>query len=90
MIRWIKNKIWWWRYRKYLRSDKWKRKRNERLVIDKCRCQECGIQSNLQIHHLTYKNVFNENMEDLTTLCIDCHQKKHKNKRLKNWKNQKN
>ena len=27
----------------------------------------------LEIHHLTYENVYNEKLEDLATLCHDCH-----------------
>ena len=87
MIKWIKNYFWWKRYRKYLRSDKWKHVRNARLVRDKCRCQSCGIQSNLEVHHLTYKNVFKEHMNDLTTLCEKCHKQVHRKKEIEEWKN---
>jgi cytochrome c len=31
----------------------------------------------LEIHHKTYKNIFNEKMEDLELLCHSCHQQEH-------------
>lgn len=33
---------------------------------------------NLQIHHIHYNNIGNEKMEDLVTLCINCHAEIHK------------
>ena len=64
-------------YSKYLKSQEWKKKREEVLERDGYKCQKCEATENLQVHHLTYKNIFNEPLEDLQTLCADCHRKVH-------------
>lgn len=68
-------------YRKYLKSKEWKSIRVEVLHRDRNRCTGCNTYSNngrgLEIHHLTYKNIFNEDLEDLVTLCTECHKKAH-------------
>jgi len=70
----------WWRlYRMYLDSLCWKSRRLERLAIDDSQCTYCGARNTvLQIHHLTYERVGNEDVNtDLTTLCETCHSKAH-------------
>lgn len=68
-------------YKKYMKSDKWQSKKQERIAIDKG-CVMCGrtleqIKS-IQVHHITYKNLGNENvLEDICTLCGSCHKKIH-------------
>ena len=32
----------------------------------------------LHVHHRTYDNIFRETLDDLTTLCEDCHEAHHK------------
>jgi len=64
-------------YEEYLRSLRWRLKREERLKLDGYACQECGTTSEqyqLDVHHLTYERLGNERMEDLQTLCVLCHQ----------------
>ena len=63
--------------KEYMKSPKWKRKRQKRLDIDGHRCVLCDTKSNLNIHHTTYSNFRNEEMEDLRTLCRDCHNSVH-------------
>jgi hypothetical protein len=46
----------------------------QRLIIAKFRCAACGSTDKIQVHHLTYARIFNENMEDLLPLC-DLHHK---------------
>lgn len=74
-------------YNQYMKSDEWKRKRAERLKIDKYRCQGCGAIGTrgnpLTVHHITYfKNgkciLGNENVKyDLVTCCTVCHRTLH-------------
>ena len=69
-------------YETYLRSDEWRRKAEERLELDGHKCQMCGCQGTatnpLQVHHLTYHNIYRENIDkDLVTLCKVCHQNIH-------------
>jgi len=63
-------------YEEYLRSPEWRRKRKERLKLDRNTCQKCGTTSReyrLEVHHLTYERLGSERMEDLQTLCVLCH-----------------
>lgn len=66
-------------YNSYIRSDKWKQKRNEFIKKYKvCAC--CGSNENLNVHHLSYDNLGNESDEDLLLLCSRCHKYVHKGK----------
>lgn len=66
-------------YTKYLNSPEWKRIRNSVLERDNFRCAVCGTSTGLNVHHITYKNIFNEqeNLSDLVTLCRKCHKTIH-------------
>lgn len=68
-------------YLDYLQSDGWKEKRQLRLQKDSFKCQLCGKDNNLQVHHLNYRNLGKENIDhDIITLCEGCHKIAHKNK----------
>ena len=70
------------KYERYLRSNEWRSKRNQRLKIDGHKCVYCGAKEHLNVHHLTYENVGHEKMCDLITLCQECHTRLHKGN---NW-----
>jgi hypothetical protein len=61
------------RYYAYLVSPQWSRKRQ--LVLDRCGgiCERCGWADATEIHHITYKRVFNELLPDLLGVCSGCH-----------------
>jgi len=64
-------------YYGYLNSKEWKAIVN---FIKKDRggqCERCNNKRSLQVHHKTYDNIFQENMEDLELLCGKCHKKEH-------------
>ena len=62
-------------YHDYLKSQEWQEKRSERLLIDQYKCQRCGSPMHLNVHHLNYDSVGNEDVyNDLITLCKYCHQ----------------
>ena len=66
-------------YSEYLKSPAWKTRRTERAEIDGWKCAICGSDENLNVHHLTYKNIGNENVQtDLVTLCRKCHASLHR------------
>lgn len=72
-------------YDDYLNSDHWKRTRTQRLLeaeinetwnLIRCDRKECGLfvpLLALDVHHITYKNLGREEMEDLAVLCRSCH-----------------
>lgn len=59
------------RYIEYLNSDKWYRIRLMILDRDNHKCTMCSSTKNLEIHHKTYKYVYQEekHLYSLTTLC---------------------
>ena len=64
-------------YLEYLLSPEWQAKRAERLKLDNYKCTVCGQEDFLEVHHLTYVRLGRERMEDLRTLCEDCHEDGH-------------
>jgi len=69
-----------YRYNKYiyLKSALWQDKRKLVLARDNCHCVDCGANHNLQVHHLRYTHLGKELLDDLVTVCGDCHFKRHK------------
>ncbi len=61
-------------YLDYLQSEKWKTKREQRLHLSKHKCSACGQSGLLDVHHLTYARIFNEEMSDLLPLCRRHHE----------------
>lgn len=62
-------------YSTYIKSKEWKEKREERLRIDGYRCVICKGSDNLEVHHLHYESLTNEDpLHDLITVCSgQCH-----------------
>lgn len=69
-------------YAKYLKSAEWNEIRVD-VLINRKRCERCGSKKRLEVHHLTYKNIFNEQPDDLELLCKKCHVSEHKQKKNK-------
>jgi 5-methylcytosine-specific restriction endonuclease McrA len=63
-------------YLSYLRSKEWREKRKEFLEEANYECSECGEKKNLQVHHLNYDCVGEEDFDDVEVLCKECHQNK--------------
>ena len=61
----------------YLASKRWQEKRQKILKRDDHICQGCETKNRLEIHHISYRKLGYEPLEDLITLCRDCHQKQH-------------
>jgi len=72
---------WWEWYSAYLLSPKWHAKRAKVLARDRntCRAEGCGKPAT-QVHHLTYERVGDELLDDLVSVCDDCHDKCHPRK----------
>lgn len=68
-------------YQHYIRhSSQWKNKRLQKLTETEGRCQcpnGCFAFGPLEIHHTTYRNLFDEPMDDLVVLCSLHHESAH-------------
>lgn len=66
-------------YREYLKTEHWQEVRKARLSVDKYRCYLCGTSKRLNVHHLRYDNLGDENVrKDLISLCLHCHLMLHR------------
>lgn len=63
-------------YHAYLNSKEWQAKRRKILKMAGYKCRKCGARAT-QVHHETYKRIYNEKLTDLTALCADCHNSIH-------------
>lgn len=66
-------------YQQYLNSTHWRDFRRQVYSKRKC-CQKCTAKKNLNIHHITYKNLGKETQDDVLVLCNDCHFRGHRKK----------
>lgn len=67
-------------YKLYLQSIEWKQKKELLFSIKGKVCERCKSIKEIQVHHKTYANVFNEKLNDLEVICKKCHYKEHFNK----------
>lgn len=65
-------------YQDYLESYLWKNKRDWIIQLANFKCQNCGSNKGLVVHHINYNSVGNESIEDVEVLCKKCHSEKHK------------
>ena len=63
--------------KEYMTSFGWRMKREAVLRRDNSCCQSCGATERLEVHHITYKRLGNEDLGDLIVVCRNCHQKIH-------------
>lgn len=63
--------------RKYYKSEAWKEKRILVLRRDDYTCQSCLIQEATEVHHKSYRFLFNEPLFDLVSVCHNCHKQIH-------------
>lgn len=65
---------WRWLYDTYMASNAWKAKQFARRERDAQKCSECGVGWPLEVHHLHYRTIGDEDVaHDLKTLCERCH-----------------
>jgi len=63
-------------HKDYIESDKWKKRRNEKLEQENYNCERCGGSAN-QCHHKHYRHFNSTNKEaeihSLMAVCRECH-----------------
>lgn len=60
-------------YLTYIKSPAWAARRRRALTRAGYRCQLCGKERWLHVHHNRYENLGHEADIDLTVLCKECH-----------------
>jgi hypothetical protein len=75
-----KQAFWNW-YDAYLQSDTWRAKRAQALKRDNGLCQGCLKRPATQVHHLTYAHVGDELLFELASICDECHERAHEERR---------
>lgn len=61
------------KYEWYLASEDFDKIRQSVFQRDGFKCVACGSTEKIVPHHLTYQNIYHENLRDLVTLCSRCH-----------------
>lgn len=68
------------KYKAYLKSNEWVQLKIDLIQDRGCKCERCNRSrkpTSLQVHHITYKRLYNELASDLELLCRGCHMKEH-------------
>ena len=61
---------------KYYQTAHWREMAKRRKEYDGWKCVQCGATDSLETHHWRYE-LFNEDLSDLVTLCVVCHEWMH-------------
>lgn len=64
-------------YLDYLQSIQWRYLAARVRARDGHACRDCGSRTSLHVHHLTYERIFHEPLDDLITVCDECHRARH-------------
>ena len=63
------------KYALYLHTKWWAMMRYKALVRDKWACVKCGSKKKVSVDHINYPGFGKEKLEDVQTLCLECHSK---------------
>lgn len=66
------------KYHEYLNTGQWKEKRKLVLQRDNFTCQHCKIEPAYDIHHISYRTIYKEELNELMSVCRNCHREIHK------------
>ena len=69
----------------YYKSEEWQVKRAFALHRAGNRCERCGASGVLDVHHLTYENLYNEKPDDLQVLCKKHHKEADRKREHENY-----
>ena len=77
MIRQLRRELAKSEHRRVLESSRWRALRERCLRRSGGRCELCGQDRYLEVHHLTYERAGRERLGDLQVLCRRCHERAH-------------
>lgn len=64
-------------YLEYITSEHWKKVRLWKLELVGFKCEKCGHNGKLHVHHKHYRTLGRERAKDLESLCDQCHGRFH-------------
>ncbi len=64
-------------YINYLKSPIWSSIKSIIRLKNNFKCEKCNSNVLLEVHHKTYKSVFDEELKHLQLLCKSCHENHH-------------
>lgn len=64
-------------YNRYIKSPEWQDRRLAKLKQTGHKCQACGSDERLEVHHLSYDRLGWERLEELQVICHWCHSREH-------------
>lgn len=65
-------------YSMYLRSPEWRTLCHQAQERDRGYCQVCRRRSRrMHVHHLSYRHIFEERLDELQLVCLACHKRIH-------------
>ena len=65
------------KYREYIKSKEWKKKRRAFIELHGRKCAACDSKNKLRVHHMSYRHLGNERENELIILCARCHEEYH-------------
>ena len=66
------------KHHEFIKSDQWKQIRKRLFSIRGKKCEKCGNDIFVEVHHLTYERFGGNELDlDLIILCRECHKKAH-------------
>ena len=60
-------------YQKYIQSHEWRKKAKVAKELAGNKCEQCGSTGPLEVHHLSYNNLYQEHFYNVKVLCAFCH-----------------
>lgn len=64
-------------YLEYIQSAKWAMFKLSIVAKRGQQCERCQTRGPVDLHHRTYRNLFNEKPEEVELLCRGCHEQEH-------------
>lgn len=66
------------KYYEYLLTEEWRNLRERVFARDNGVCVICKINQAKEVHHLHYRTLYKETLDDLQSVCTSCHRDIHK------------